>query len=302
MSGEGFGQVDLRQSLQMLQVAITGGITHFDSANIYAHGGAERLLGKAVKHHRKKLFISSKGGLEWQGQQMHHNASARALTQSLEESLKRLNTDYLDLYQLHWPDPNTPLKKSVKALKQLQQQGKIRYWGVGNLTSSEVNLLPKGDEIPHQVHFNPIAQNLEILKAGREDQRCFNCITSPLEQGLLSTSPTHQGLKALGKRDLRRRNPLFHCPEVIQWAAKFQLLCHQQQLSPEEVTLQWIWSQPEVDAIICGPKRESQLQQLLTIGELAKKHLMADRVIYRQKLEQKWGRSLSNHLRNRINC
>ena len=271
LAGEGFGPTDGRESRQLLQQAFDAGICHFDTAGFYAHGKSEQLLGQALKKVRSQVFISSKGGLRWQGKIVSHAATPSDLQQDLEQSLKRLNTDYLDLFQLHWPDPQVAVEESIDALKAMQQQGKIRDWGVGNLSPEQVDsLLPESGQIPHQTQHSLLYRNDAVLVAGKRQQRCFNCVTSPLAQGLLGSSTSQQGLTHLGKRDVRRRNELFHSETVKQWLEQLEILISPLSLGKPEVALGWLAQQANVDAIIVGPKTPQQLQQLLGIWERIK--------------------------------
>lgn len=186
LGGEMYGRSDLRESLALLKAAYASGLCHFDTAGFYAHGKSEELLAKALKNERRSIFISTKGGLHWRGREVHHDASPATLRQSLLASLKRLSCDYVDLYQLHWPDPTVPINVSIDALKALKKEGLIRFWGIGNLAPDQLKECCQPQEaIPHQVHFNPLHPDYATLHAGGSDNRTLNCIISPLEQGLL---------------------------------------------------------------------------------------------------------------------
>ncbi len=255
LGGEGFGPHDGREALATLEAALDAGIRCFDTAGFYAHGRSEQLLSKVIGRERKKLFIASKGGLCWQGKNVIHQADRSTLRQSLLTSLERLKTDYLDLYQLHWPDPQTPIEESLEALQELQNEGLILRWGVGNFSVAQIQAyLPSGGFIPHQVHHNPIHRADEILVAGKTEQRCINCITSPLEQGLLGTSA-----KMLGKRDVRRRNPLFYSEQ----ASVARFIEKMKPLPPVSAVFLWLLSSPLVDIVISGARTRKQLAEVL---------------------------------------
>ncbi len=262
MGGEGFGPHDLGLSLRTLETAYEQGVRHFDTAGFYAQGRSEVLLAKAFGRVRPKVFISTKGGLERVGRKVWHDARPEALRQALFQSLDRLKTDYVDLFQLHWPDPETPLDESISALKALKQEGLIRYWGVGNLSAHEVlGYIGPGEMAPHQVHFNPIYRSsFQVLQAGRRDFRCLNCIVSPLEQGLLASGIYLS--KELGKKDIRRRNPCFHDKGIRKWLEGLFHRCSLRGLSPVTVVLSWILSHKEVDVVIPGPRKPDQLDEI----------------------------------------
>ncbi len=265
LGGEGFGPVDLRESVKTLQFAFDKGITQFDTAGFYAHGKSETLLRMAFRRIRGEVFISTKGGLAWSGRKVIHNASPAALEATLFESMKRLKTDYIDLYSLHWPDPAVPLEDSIGALERLQEKGWIRFWGVCNLKANTLKALFKERKgVPHQVHFNPIHRQNDIITTGSA-LGCLNFVTSPLEQGLLGTSSSRFGLQYLGKKDVRRRNPLFHDRAVLQWVGRYHALCKERGLNPAVVALLWIFLQKGVHGVICGPKNRQQLQEILEV-------------------------------------
>jgi len=263
MGGEGFGPHDLGESVKTLEKAYQLGFRHFDTAGFYANGRSEELLAKVFGRVRKRIFISTKGGLWREGRRVWHDARPEALRQALFESLDRLRTDYLDLFQLHWPDPNVPLEESLGALEELKQEGLVRFIGVGNLTGEVIRkFIEPGMLIPHQVHFNPICtKHVDGLKAGREGARCINCVTSPFEQGLL-VNPVYLK-KRLGKKDVRNRNPLFRDTTVISRLRQFFRECKQQNVGPAAVILSWLLNRDEVDIVIPGPRRPKQIEELV---------------------------------------
>lgn len=264
LGGEGFGFHDGREALATLEAALQAGIRCFDTAGFYAHGRSEQLLSKIIGRKRQKLFIASKGGLAWQGNNVIHCADRNTLRQSLFASLERLKTDYLDLYQLHWPDPQTPIEESLEALQELQEDGLILRWGIGNFSAQQVQTyLPSGSLIPHQVHHNPLHRADEILMAGKIEQRCINCITSPLEQGLLGTGKSAQGVTVLGKRDVRRRNSLFYSEQVQRDLAHFREWVKTTPLPPVSAVFLWLLSSPFVDVVISGARTRKQLAEVL---------------------------------------
>ncbi len=262
LGGEGFGPHDEREAQRTVEYALYQGIRHFDTAGFYAHGRSEALLSKVLHKRRAEVFVSSKGGLVWEGSQVKHDGTPVGLRTALETSLQRLRTDYLDLFQLHWPDPAVPLGESIGSLQTFQQEGLIRHWGVGNLPARSLEETVESEEaIPHQVHFNPVLPAHDVLKAGFLQRRCINCVISPLEQGLLAEGPAGSGLERLGKSDVRRRNPRFKDEKVLSWARRFQSLCVDADVARVSAVLLWILGHKEVDAVVLGARTVKQLAQ-----------------------------------------
>jgi len=263
MGGEGFGKSDAHEAEAVLNRAFEQGVRHFDTAGLYAHGRSEELLARALAKKRPNVFLSSKGGLVWHGNQVKHRATREDLSVQLQASLKRLRTDYLDLYQLHWPDPAVPIEESLDALADFQKRGLVRHWGVGNFDSSRVaRFLPEGAFVPHQFHFNPIHQNREVLAAGKTGQRCCGCAYSPLEQGLLGDSPGGFGVRKFGSRDLRNRNRYFSSQQVGRWLLELDGLARETAMSRVTLTLLWILASG-LEAVIPGPRTLVQLEKTL---------------------------------------
>src|SRR5438445_12129302 len=129
------GKTTVRKALEL-------GINFFDTAQAYGFGLAERLLGEALQpelsSHRDTIVLATKGGLRMEGDTLLRDASTHWLRQGVEQSLRNLGVDYIDLYQVHWPDPKTPIEATASALDQLVREGKIRYVGVSNYNVAQM--------------------------------------------------------------------------------------------------------------------------------------------------------------------
>lgn len=141
MGGHGWGEVQEQELLAAVHAALDGGVTFFDTADVYGLGQSERLLGKALAARRHEVVIASKFGVcVGQGATRYDN-SPDYIRKALEGSLQRLHTDYLDLYQLHYRDGVTPLAEVCATLEQLRQEGKIRYFGLSNILAKDFDEL-----------------------------------------------------------------------------------------------------------------------------------------------------------------
>src|SRR5258707_8647322 len=136
-----WGGTSARDAIRTIQMAVDHGITLIDTAPVYGFGRAEELVGKALEsgNRREKALIATKAGLDWHDEKIYRNASPRRLRQEVELSLRRLRTDHIDLYQLHWPDPSTPIADTAPALGELVKQGKNRPIGGGNFSPGPIH-------------------------------------------------------------------------------------------------------------------------------------------------------------------
>lgn len=263
LGGEGFGFIDQKDAVQVLENAYEYGIKWYDTAHFYAHGKSEALLAKTFSKLRQSVYYATKAGLEWDGNHVKHAGSYSKILESCKRSLETLKTDYLDLLQLHWPDPNIPLEESIEALQHLQKSGLIKQWGVCNLSTTALQMLP-ATPYCHQVHFNRLHnETLHALQELKQQHpSALNCIYSPFEQGLLTASDIHSYITSLSKRDVRRRNPYFKNPLSSQLKT-FHEFAEKHHLNKAELALSWILKHPEVDAIIIGIKTPKQLKEIM---------------------------------------
>ena len=165
---------------------------------------------------------------------------------------------------MHWPDPKIPLEESVSALKSFQEKGLIRYWGISNFDKAQIEqFIEPNSYIPHQARFNPIHRSDDILKFGKEQNRCINCVYSPFEQGLLVSKKRLKGVESLGKKDIRRRNPYFKSEKILEWLKTFHDKAKREKVPISAMVLAWIFNQEFVDVIIIGPRTLVQLDDIL---------------------------------------
>jgi len=190
--GTVYGLLDLEQTRSVVDAAFDAGITFFDTADVYAQGGSERLLGSILKDRRHQVVI----GTKW-GSGMEHRpdiawGSRRYIRQAVEASLGRLQTDYIDLYQMHWPDPRTPVDETLAALHELVLEGKVRYIGSSHFTGWEV---ADADWLARQAGHERLisAQNHYSLLARQAEAELIPACTH-FGVGLLPYFPLANGL------------------------------------------------------------------------------------------------------------
>ena len=136
-----WGGNDEAQSIATIRSAVDRGVTLIDTAPVYGFGSSEQIVGKALAEGglRNKVHIATKVGLNWKDGKIFRDSSAARIRQEIEDSLRRLRTDVIDLYQVHWPDPETPFAETAGTLENLRREGKIRAIGVSNYSPTQMN-------------------------------------------------------------------------------------------------------------------------------------------------------------------
>lgn len=261
-------QADQASSQRMVDMCLDHGINFIDTANIYNNGEAERIVGKCIAGKRDKIVLASKvrgkmgDGLE--------GLTRAAMLQSIDETLQRLQVDYLDLYYLHMPDHSVPIEESLAAMDEIIKSGKVRYPAFSNYASWQVTemlwLSEKNGYVPPTVGqpmYNLLARGIEQeYLAMCKRFGLSNCIYNPLAGGLL-TGKHQQERPIEGSRfdnnqlylDRYWHPGYFAAVDELQAAA----LKHGRTMT--STALNWVWHHTEVDCVILGASRPEQLQQ-----------------------------------------
>jgi len=141
IGGWQWGGTDEAESVRTIHAALDRGITLIDTAPVYGFGRSEEIVGKALAEggRRARVVLATKAGLDWKGEQPFRNGSPSRILKEVDDSLRRLRTDAIDLYQIHWPDPNTPIAETAVAMAELHKAGKIRAVGVSNFSPAQMD-------------------------------------------------------------------------------------------------------------------------------------------------------------------
>jgi aryl-alcohol dehydrogenase-like predicted oxidoreductase len=268
-----WGSSDVAEASKLVSICLDSGLNFFDTADIYSDGAAEEILGQAIKGRRDQVLISTKGTFRW-GKGVNDLGSSRLhLIRACEESLRRLGTDYIDLYQLHGFDPVTPIEEVLNTLDVLVRSGKIRYVGCSNfsgwhlmksLAISEKYNLPR--YVAHQAYYSLIGRDYEKeLLPLAVDQNVGAVVWSPLGWGRL-TGKIRRGQPLPEVSRLHKTadmgppvedNYLFRVIDALDAVAK-----ETGKLVPQ-VALNWLLQKPTVVNVIVGARDETQLRQNL---------------------------------------
>jgi aryl-alcohol dehydrogenase-like predicted oxidoreductase len=256
--------------------SIDAGINFFDTANVYSAGESETMLGKALGARRKDVVVASKVFGRMGKGANEVGLSRLHILHEAEASLQRMNTDYIDLYQIHGFDPVTPFEETLSALTDLVRQGKVRYIGCSNLAAWHIMKALGVSAVRHLEKFVTLQAYYSL--AGRElereivpmllDQKLGLLVWSPLAGGLLSGKFTRGGAI-----DNEARRTKFSFPPVNQEKAYdivdvMQAVAARRSATVAQVALAWLLHQPSVTSVIIGAKKASQLKDNLGAVEL----------------------------------
>src|SRR6266850_343516 len=271
--GGEWGVFDADEAKKTVSRALDLDVTFFDTAQAYGFGASERLLADALweRVRRDEVIVATKGGLRMEGQTLLRDASARWLRQGAEASLRNLRTDYIDLYQVHWPDPRTPPEETARVLEDLVQEGKVRHVGVSNYDDKQMDELARYGRVEtlqppyHMFHRDIEAQILPYTL----EHEIGVLVYGPLSHGLLSGRMTpettfppddwrSQSSDLTGKAF---RQNLHVIERLKKYAAGHGITL-------PELAVAWTISHPAVHVAIVGARRASQLDGTLPAAEV----------------------------------
>jgi aryl-alcohol dehydrogenase-like predicted oxidoreductase len=279
-AGKGFWEVIGQQPQEvannLVAKALDAGINFFDTANVYSEGESEKMLGKALGKRRQEVVVATKVRGRMGPGANEVGLSRGHIMQAVEDSLARLGTDYIDLYQIHGFDPLTPLEETMRALDHLVRSGKVRYIGCSNLAAwqlmkslwiSDKNNLHRFETL--QAYYTIAGRDLEReLVPLMQDQQIGLLVWSPLAGGLLTGKFYREGE---GPKNSRRAT--FDFPPVDKERAfnvvdGMREIAADQEVSVAQIALSWLLHQPVVTSVIIGAKNDEQLTDNLAAAEV----------------------------------
>lgn len=279
---------DAAQARRLFDVAFDAGVNMIDTANLYSMGRAEELVGEAIKDKRDEVLIASKVRMPIEDGPNGGGASRYHIIRECENSLRRLQTDHLDLYQLHQWDGVTPIEETIAAMDHLVQSGKVRYVGTSNyngwqmmkaLYAADMEGLTR--PVSQQIYYTPESRDAEyeILPLGI-DQNLGTLVWSPLGEGLL-TGKVRRGQETPKNT---RQGQGWSEPYVRDWERAYDIIETLVEIgeghgvSAARVALAWLVDRPGVTSLILGARNEEQLQDNLACLELELSQEEQDRI------------------------
>jgi aryl-alcohol dehydrogenase-like predicted oxidoreductase len=262
--GGEWGEIDHGEAIASVTRARELGIDFFDTAQAYGFGASEELLAQALAGvPRDQVVLATKGGLRKDGDELLRDSSPRWLRAGLEASLRHLRTDYVDIYQVHWPDPSTPYAETAAALEQFVQEGKVRYVGASNFDAGQIA------ELQRTRRLDTLQPPYHMLRREIEDATLPYCrehdigvlAYGPLAHGLLSGSFTRGS--QLAENDWRAGSDLFGGASFVrnlEIVERLKELARELDITVAQLAIAWTLANPAVHVAIVGARRPAHIE------------------------------------------
>ncbi len=282
IGGWKWGGTDVEQSISAIHQALDMDVNFIDTAAVYGFGLSEKIVGKAIAGRRDKVILATKCGIIWHdkkgrhyfdsdGKSCYRYLGSESIRYEIEQSLRRLNTDYIDLYQTHWQDPTTPIEETMSTLMELKQQGKIRAIGVSNANVEQMEEYRKFGQLDSD------QESFSLLDRKREKDNLPYCLKnniaflaySPLARGLLTGKLTPE--RKLNEGDHRRDDPRFSVEnriKVSQLLEKIKPIADGHNVTITQLIIAWTLVQPGLTHVLCGARNPEQARENASAGDI----------------------------------
>ena len=266
----GWGSQDDAESVAAIREAVSLGINWIDTAAVYGLGHSEEVVAKALEGVSPRPFVFTKCGRVWDEQrQIGKRIKAESIRQECEDSLRRLKVEVIDLYQMHWPEPDEDIEEGWQEMVRLKEAGKVRWIGVSNFSADQMARIAKFGEITSlQPPYSMVRPEVEESILPPCQASNIGVIAySPMASGLLTGAMTRERIAAMPADDWRKeKNKFYQEPLLTRNLDLVELLRSigtRHGKSPGEVAIAWVLRHPAVTAAIVGSRRPGQLKELL---------------------------------------
>jgi aryl-alcohol dehydrogenase-like predicted oxidoreductase len=277
-----WGRQEDKESIAAIHAALDAGVNWIDTAAVYGLGHSEEVVGKAIEGRAHRPYVFTKCSRVWNDQhEIGHSLKAASVRRELEASLRRLRVDVIDLYQIHWPDPELEMEEGWQTLGQLQKEGKVRYIGVSNFNVTQMKRVERIAPITSlQPNYNMVTRDIEndVLPFCRE-QHIGVIVYSPMKSGLLTGKMNRERIASLPPDDFRPRTASFKEPLLSRNLGVVEVLRgigERHSCTPGEVAIAWTLRDPVVTGAIVGMRSAEQAKQIVRSAEF---RLRADEIL-----------------------
>ena len=278
--GMGWGPQTEKDSVESILEGLDAGINWIDTAHAYGFGVSEEMVGKAIKEWGKEVIIATKCGvLPDENNFPKRYTSRKTITEEVEGSLRRLQVEVIDLYQIHWPEPDENVEEAWQTLLDLKTQGKIRWGGVSNYSVSQLDRAAKIGPISSlQPRYSLL--NQQIKEEGQLDwcrnNNCGIVCYSPMESGLLTGKVNQEWIDSLPENDWRRHKAdhpvaaLLHPPKLepfLKLVEQLNTIANSNGHTVSQLAVSWVLSHNEVTSAIVGARKKGQIAETVQAAE-----------------------------------
>jgi len=269
----GWGPQDDEQSVAAIHRALDQGVNWIDTAAAYGFGRSEEIVGAALEGMTERPYVFTKCSLlEGPGRTVVHSLKRDSVLREAEASLKRLRIDAIDLYQIHWPNPEPDIDEGWAALAELKEQGLVRHIGVSNFDVEQLRRVQQIAPVETlQPPYSLVARNIEQETLPFAEREGIGVIVySPMGSGLLTGKMTKERIEQLAD-DWRKRDPRFQEPQLsrhLTLVNRLQAIANRYDTTPGAVAVAWTLRNPAVDAAIVGFRRPDQVDPILPAAGL----------------------------------
>jgi aryl-alcohol dehydrogenase-like predicted oxidoreductase len=270
----GWGPQDDADSIAAIHRALDLGINWLDTAAVYGRGHSEEVVGRAIAGRRDEVIVATKCGriLEEGQDRPFGRLKADSVRREAEASLRRLRVEVIDLYQLHWPDPEAEIEEGWAAVADLIKEGKVRFAGVSNFNAAQLQRI---QPIHPVVSLQP---PYSMLRRGVEDELLAYCATnnigvivySPMQAGLLTGKFSRERVASLPNDDWRKQNDYYREPQLsanLELVEELRPIAERNNKTLAQLAIAWVLRCPEVTAAIVGARRPSQIEETAAAGD-----------------------------------
>ncbi len=257
------------KSIESIKISYENGVNFFDTAPVYGFGHSEKLIGKALKPVRDKVILATKCGLRWGKESLsslRKDASRESILEEIDQSLRRLDTDWIDLYQVHWPDAATSQKETMETLLEIQNKGKIRYIGVSNYSAEQIM------ESLKYVKITSLQPEFSLLAREIEKDTVPLCLEKKI--GIIAYSPLASGVltgkydKNTKFKDWRSKGIIGNFTgqgfvENVSKVDRLKEVSQEEEKTCGQTAINWVLRQPGLVTALVGVKNSSQMKENL---------------------------------------
>jgi aryl-alcohol dehydrogenase-like predicted oxidoreductase len=263
----GWGPQDDNEAITAILTALDKGINWIDTAAVYGLGHSEELIGKTLKQTSEKPFVATKCSRIWNDNgQITPCLKAESIREECHASLKRLGIDTIDLYQMHWAEPDEDIEQGWEEMARLIEEGKVQYIGVSNANLEQIKRMQRIHPAASlQPHYNMLHREVEDQLLGYCAENKIGVVAySPMERGLLTGKFSQERLAAMPLGDHRRRSPDFHEPQfgaTLQLVDQLRPIAERNGKTLAQLAISWVLRRSEVTAAIVGARRPEQIEE-----------------------------------------